>query len=68
MAETPNHRAKVVPIGSYLPVSQSEPQEGQLTLFETSPASKLVDRTRRPLTREGIEHRQRMLTFLTRAR
>jgi hypothetical protein len=66
MSESPNSKAVVVPIDRY---RVQPPQEaGQLALFETGPALKVVDRTRRPLTREAIEHRQRMLLFLNRAR
>ena len=66
MSESPNSKAVVVPIDRY----RVPPPEGsgQLALFETAPAPKVTDRTRRPLTRESIEHRQRMLTFLTKVR
>jgi hypothetical protein len=66
MSESSNRKAVVVPIDRYL--ARSTPESGQLALFETSPATKLADRTRRPLTRQDIEHRRRMLTFLTKAR
>jgi hypothetical protein len=66
MSESPNSKAVVVPIDRY----RVPPPEGagQLALFETAPPQKVTDRTRRPLTRDGIQHRQRMLTFLTKAR